>query len=172
MKKFDLSQTITILANLGVLIGIALILIELNQSRQLAEAQFRLDVDQTYRAAEVAMMESGLSDAWATSISRPESLTVAEIRSLDSFYATIINRWANTFRLEQEGLANDGATLGQMDAAPFFFGNPFAVRWWSYDRENWPADFAATVDRVIAEVDAQANERWILDLQSDFEQSE
>lgn len=170
MKLESLNGWLTLGANVGVLIGIVLILAELNQSRQLAQAQFELDVDQAYRAAEIAMMESALSDAWARSIENPSELTVSEIRSLDGFYATIVNRWRNTFVLEQRGLADEGATLVQLEAAPFFFGNPFAIRWWSYDRENWQPEFAEVVDRAIAEVESSSNEVWIQELQSDLEQ--
>jgi hypothetical protein len=155
-------------ANIGVLIGIALILAELNQGRRLAVAQFNLDVDQIYRVGEMAMMESNLSDAWATSIENPDALSVSDIRSLDAFYATIINRWRNTFDLERQGLAAEGATARQMDAAPFFFGNSFAVSWWSYDRKNWGPDFAELVDLAIAEVNPSANKDWIRVLQTDL----
>ena len=41
MKKIDRGQTISLLANIGVLIGILLLVFELNQNRALIEAQTR-----------------------------------------------------------------------------------------------------------------------------------
>lgn len=51
MNKIDLGRTITILANLGVIAGIAFLAIELSQNNQLLEAQTRrerLDVRMFY----------------------------------------------------------------------------------------------------------------------------
>ena len=44
MKRIDLGQTITILANLGVLIGILLLVYELAQNREMVQAQTRNSV--------------------------------------------------------------------------------------------------------------------------------
>jgi hypothetical protein len=172
LKLDSLNKWLTLTANTGVLIGVALILVELNQNRQLAEAQFSLTIDEKYWAAEIAMMESDLSETWATSLSDPKSLTGAEIRSLDAFYATVINRWGNTYDLEQRGLVDDGQTARQMESAPFFFGNAFALSWWEHNREYWGAEFAELIDVSIASMDARANENWIRDMQSALEELE
>lgn len=44
MKKIDLGQTIAIVANLAVLIGILLLVLELNQTSQATEGQTRNDI--------------------------------------------------------------------------------------------------------------------------------
>ena len=41
MKKIDRGQTISLVANIGVLIGILLLVFELNQNRVVTEAQTR-----------------------------------------------------------------------------------------------------------------------------------
>ena len=48
MKKIDLGQTLTILANLGVVVGILLLVYELSQSRAMMEAQTRATVAQGF----------------------------------------------------------------------------------------------------------------------------
>jgi len=40
MKKIDLGQFLSILANFGVIIGILLLVFELNQARQFARVEF------------------------------------------------------------------------------------------------------------------------------------
>jgi len=44
MKKIDLGQTLTILANVGVLAGILLLVFELNQNREMMRAQTRSEL--------------------------------------------------------------------------------------------------------------------------------
>ena len=43
MKKIDLSQTITVLANIGVIAGIVFLVIELQQNNELMEAEARFN---------------------------------------------------------------------------------------------------------------------------------
>ena len=47
MKKIDLGQTIGVLANIGVLIGILLLVYELSQNRQMMKAQTRNEIAQS-----------------------------------------------------------------------------------------------------------------------------
>ena len=48
MKKIDLGRTIGMLANLGVIIGIAFLAIEMHQNNQLLSMQARLTETQAY----------------------------------------------------------------------------------------------------------------------------
>jgi hypothetical protein len=41
MKKIDFGQTVSVVANIGVVIGIVLLVYELNQNRQMTAAQTR-----------------------------------------------------------------------------------------------------------------------------------
>jgi hypothetical protein len=47
MRKLDIGQTVGILANLGVLVGILLLAYELNQTRELTRAQTRNELNQS-----------------------------------------------------------------------------------------------------------------------------
>jgi len=47
LKEIDLGQTVTILANVGVLAGLLLLAFELNQNRQMMEAQTRHEMAQS-----------------------------------------------------------------------------------------------------------------------------
>jgi hypothetical protein len=44
MKKFDVARSVQVVANVGVLIGILLLVYELNQNRQMMQAQTRSNV--------------------------------------------------------------------------------------------------------------------------------
>jgi hypothetical protein len=169
MKKIDLGQTLGIVANLSVLVGLLLVVYQLNQNRQLAQAQFASDRDIAFQTTEAAMLGANLPDAWQKSISDPKSLSIAEIRSLDSWYAMQIIRLNNMWQLEQSGLAEHGATREAIKYnIPFYFGNPFAFRWWSYERENWPSEFAELVDDALEKTDQSRNMNWIRSLRNDF----
>ena len=58
MKKLDLGQTVTLIANLGVILGIAFLAIELNQNNELLRAQ----ADYNYTRDRVAWRQRILFD--------------------------------------------------------------------------------------------------------------
>ena len=127
MKKIDAGSGLQIIANVGVLAGLLLLVYELNQTRELSQAQFEIDRDTGFQTSEIPMLGSNLSVAWEKSIFDPDSLSVSEIRSLDSFYAIQISRLNNTWDLEQRGILPSGRTAYQMDLnVPFYFGNAFS----------------------------------------------
>ena len=80
MKQIDLGQTITILANLGVIAGIVLLAIELNQNNALLrnEARYNLHVART-NEIEQSVLNPELGALWFQA-TEGEVLTGAERR--------------------------------------------------------------------------------------------
>jgi len=168
-KKIDIGQTLTILANVGVLLGILLLVYELSLTRDLAKAQFEIDKDGAFQASELAIIGGDLAGAWEKSLFDPASLSVPEIRTLDAFYAIQINRWENTWDREQQGIEAAGRTREHiLSDVQFYFGNRFAHLWWSYDRENWDPEFAVQVDGFLDDLDPAANRIWMDSIRADL----
>ncbi len=97
MKKIDLGQTVGILANLGVLVGILLLAYELNQTRDMTQAQTRNEMSQGL----IAIILDLAGDAETASLilrgdngeelseverARYENLTVAQLRYHENVY--------------------------------------------------------------------------------------
>jgi hypothetical protein len=169
MKKIDLGQTVAILANVGVLAGILLLVYELNQTRELAQAQFEVDRDTAFQASELGMIGANLATVWEKAIFDPGSLSASEIRTLDAFYSIQLSRYGSAFDLERAGFRPSGSTrLLLQSGVTSYFGNSFAQLWWGYSRADWNSDFAVLMDEVISSVDAAANREWIERFQSDL----
>jgi hypothetical protein len=169
MKKIDLGQTLSIVANVGVLAGILLLVYELNQTRELAQAQFEVDRDTAFQESELGMIGADLATIWEKAIFDPGSLSGSEIRTLDAFYAIQLSRYGSAFDLERAGFRPSGSTrLLLQSGVTSYFGNSFAQLWWRYSRKDWDSDFAELMDEVISSVDAAANKEWIERIQSDL----
>jgi hypothetical protein len=84
MKKIDPGQTITIFANIGVIAGIGLLAIELNQNNALLrnEARYNLHLARTGEIEQFALNER-LGDIWAKARDG-EPLTAEEMRVISS----------------------------------------------------------------------------------------
>ena len=82
MKKIDLGQMIQMLGNLGVILGILLLVYELNQNRQMMEAQTRNSIAETSiglnmdYANNPEMIDARLKDSAGEALDRREALIV------------------------------------------------------------------------------------------------
>jgi hypothetical protein len=108
LKKLSLGQTITILANTGVIAGIAFLTIEINQANKLAETQahvFRLDQMQE---ASVTTAESEYLPEIELKVRSEgvQSLSPSEHYRLQNWEASVVSRMQGHYYQYQQGYLN------------------------------------------------------------------
>jgi len=112
MKKIDLGQTVTILANLGIIVGIVFLIIELRQNNLLLNAQTRGETNRTvieqesepYRNHDVAVLLAKRA--------RGEPLDdVEEIKMRSLATATLLNFYFQFIEVREGALPEDGFSL-------------------------------------------------------------
>jgi hypothetical protein len=154
MTKATVGQWITVATNIAVLIGVLLVAYELRQNAELA----RLEMTQTRisanQQAEAAFFDPRVSEVWVKSFKEPETMTLAEIRAMDSYLAIHLNQMMRVYEQEREGLVKSGETLKWMQADfPFLFGSRFAKAWWEEFGRNWPSDFVELARPIVGAVE-------------------
>jgi len=116
MKKIDLGQTVTILANVGVLVGILLLVYELNQNRQMMQAQTRNAVSETL----VDMLfQAGLSPQYAAIVAKlgdGEPLTAAETLQYRNVQTAFWRYRENVSYQYRNGLYEESEYFAQREA--------------------------------------------------------
>ena len=165
MKADRWSTWLQILANLGLIVGLVLVAVEIQQTRDLARLQLQLEGTLAFQQVEIAMLGESPAEVWAKSILDPQSLSPAELKIIDSDLIHEINQWRRTSLMEAEGLAEPGATQRvARNNAWFYFGNPFAKQWWHTVKRDGGWDdpgFVLIVDTELAALDDDQNARWI-----------
>lgn len=163
-----MSRWLTLGANVGVLIGLILLIIELNQNTLLARLQLEDSRRSAFLQGEFAIYGDRVSHVWAKSILNPADLSASDIRVLDAYLVNTINRSASVYDLEAAGLLESGSTMDHLRSnLAFDFGNHYAQRWWKYERELWTGEFGKMVDAVIGKLDPTSNKERIQNLQAD-----
>jgi hypothetical protein len=106
MKKIDLGQTITILANIGVIGGILLLAYELRQNNSLMSAQARFNRLTISTGSFISIAENpDLAQALVKSNSDPDSLAATEETQLSAqFWRVLRNQEWTFFELPREQL--------------------------------------------------------------------
>jgi hypothetical protein len=116
MKKIDLGQTVAILANVGVLIGILLLVYELYQNRLMMRAQVRSGISDTL----VELLSEQSRDSAFMEISRKaragEALTELEAEQWVVLQQALWRYRENVSYQYRNGLFDEGEYLAQREA--------------------------------------------------------
>ena len=164
MKLERFNAWLQVGASLGLIAGLLLLAVEIQQTRDLTRLQMRLERDDALQQTELAMLGEEPAVAWAKSIRDPSSLSDAEAKVVDSNLVNLLLLYTRTARMEEAGLTD----LSELErtirsSAWLYFGNPFARRWWRNDRKmgGWDPDIVRILDEEIARLDSGSSERWL-----------
>jgi hypothetical protein len=166
MKKIDLIQSVTLMANLGVIVGIIFLVFELRQSQSFAETQMFLALDAN--SIEVGNAISSHADIWI----RGNSGAVLDAGETAIYRRLLLNLnngyWTTVMGVPAAGLyEQDPADAAEF--ALFLYQNPGALEVWQ-SREEDLATF-----RGILNPDNQDAQEWmdfIMTAIERFEESE
>jgi hypothetical protein len=111
MKKIDFGQAVQILTNMGVIVGIVLLGVELRQNNAALETQARLEREDVRRRALTRRIESpDLIRAWVKS-AQGDALTPEEIFLVDLENSISFVDWMYTYMQVHDGLLDEEAII-------------------------------------------------------------
>ena len=151
MKKIDLGQTITALANIGVLIGIIFLAVEINQNNEALATQARLD------------RESVLRNSWDRTLGNPdivratvkaragETLSPEEAYLLNALNRAIFTDLSLIYHQVQDGLLGQDAIPIALWRDAFHRNFPRIAETWSLHKRTHAPDFVQWYEENIIE---------------------
>ena len=141
MKKIDLGQSITILANLGVIAGIVFLGIELRQNNELMEAEARFNrVSIATRTSTIMAENPDLADLFVRA-NNNEELTAGEESRLRNFSYRVYTNMEWTFRETPEDVPL--ITWQRIVATPFY------RKYWELRKTEFDPAFVQFMDENI-----------------------
>lgn len=168
MKKIDLGQIIGILANLGVLVGIAFLANEMRQNtaairEEALEARSNADLSR-----ELAMAtDTNLQALYIKSLYNPQEMTLEEVwgnASLLGFRMELLKR---AYLSYQDGVIEKDDWEDRAHSVPVYLGNEFGRAFWKASRDDYSnlPDFVDAVDEALASSPVIPDDEWLQDLQ-------
>ncbi len=137
MKFKRLNDWLRIVADLGILVGIVLVLVQLNQNEDLMRSQIMNQYFDSYSAYEASFAGENLPDIWEKSLVDPENLTLSEMRALEAVTFAPLVRWINLYRQNKAGVLGDMDWKEEVEMdATWIFKGPYAHAWWKYTSSN------------------------------------
>jgi len=158
MKKIDLGQTITILANVGVIAGIIFLGIELNQNTQQLALELRWQVNQRIVDNNRDLMGENPLEIFVKSITSPEDLTFDEFQAAGALAFNFLNVWEDHYFLYQADLISDDEWKDFVnDDISFTLGYKFAQAFWEDTKGYFEPDLVFYVDSLLPTIETDAN---------------
>jgi len=92
------SHWFQIISNVAIIVGLALVIYELNQSKQLALAQLANDFGSSLQERHMTIMGENPQGAIAKADLHPADLDEGDAVILDAFYTNVSTSWINLHR--------------------------------------------------------------------------
>lgn len=150
MKKVDLAQTLQLIGNAGVIAGILLLVYELNQNRQMMQAQTRNELSQSIIDQFLdAAGNEGLTDV----VIKGQSGALTEEsdrRRYDWWLLARFRYWENVHYQYRNGLYEEEEFAAQAEAFIPTFRLPGVEEWWSNRAIAFSPEFVSWVEEQIA----------------------
>jgi hypothetical protein len=146
---------LTLGANLGVLVGIALLIYEIDQATLTTRADMISSHNDRWVSIDLSWQSGEFAATWAKAMETPEDLTVAEMVQLNGFMWAFFDHISTTRTLWRLGiLENPSNTADELIAsnAYIFLGNKFSRAWVEENRRNLSSEAMATIDSVLESV--------------------
>ena len=165
MNNMNFGDRLAVFANLGVILGILLLVYGLNQTRDFARTEFIADNLQAFQEIEREMINPEVAAVWAKAAVDPGSLSNWEIRVMDAYLISMYNFWDQQLALEQAGFLVPGQAQRELNVdVSYFFGSTFARAWWeelksAHTGENREID--ARIDKALEGTNPSANRKYL-----------
>jgi hypothetical protein len=133
-----LNSWLTLGANLGVVLGLIILIVEVRQNAALTRAQMETGKNDLLVQIELSLASPEMSAAWVKSIRQPERLTDVELRMVESHLVAVMLQWSHMFHMQESGLISaDQARQHIQNVARYYFGSRHGKNWWRWQEEGW-----------------------------------
>ena len=103
MDSQQITNWVQVIAGVAVLVGIGLVVWELQQNREAFQSQLTSDAYQNISQRNIALLGENPTEVLAKACDAPDSLTRAELRILDAFYMDNLNSLRRSYVIARRG---------------------------------------------------------------------
>lgn len=172
MNHEKLSHRLQIAANLGIVVGLVLVGVQLKQNSDLLKMQLLYEESQRSIGIENLVVGEEAAQVWAKSLSDASNLTLAEQRVLEAILWSYTENLRATHMLAKLGLLEEGEWRHRVEAdTGFYLANPYARAWWkNYSTDpDLPAELTQAINARLAEVGLDFTPRYMENIMANLE---
>ena len=163
-----LNSWLQVAANIGIVLGLVLVGVQLKQNSDLARIQLVYAESQSSIDLELEVVGELGAQVWAKSIEDPENLTLAEVRIMEALLWGFAENLRGTYRLAELGLLEEEDWHRRVESeVTFYLSDRYSRAWWAnYGQasDTYPVELRDAINAVIADDDRSVTD-YILEPQ-------
>jgi len=160
-----INRWLALIANIGIIIGLFLVVFEIQQNSELIRLQFINDDLLATADSEIPMLGDNPADVMTISIYNPADMTYTDYRIVDAYLTQKMEFLVRRYRLGQEGILDEDAWKTVGFAYGWYFGHEFGRLWWENEGRSAYSHIPGLVeyvDQMVGELNDQAStESWL-----------
>lgn len=127
-----LNSWLQVSANIGIVLGLLLVGVQLKQNTDLARIQMLNEESQRVVTYELEIVGERGAEVWAKSIQDPENLTLEEVRIMEALLWSVAENLRGTYRLAELGLLEESDWRRRVESeVPFYISDRYSRAWWA-----------------------------------------
>ena len=127
-----LNSWLQVSANIGIVLGLLLVGVQLKQNTDLARIQMLNEESQRVVTYELEIVGERGAEVWAKSIQDPENLTLEEVRIMEALLWSFTENLRGTYRLAQLGLLEESDWRERLESeVVFYLSDRYSRAWWA-----------------------------------------
>ncbi len=154
MESSKFGYWLQIGANVGMLIGLILVGLQMQQNSKLMELQIINDQNEAYIDGLWAAAGEQYADVWEKHLTEPENLSLSEMRVLEAGLLAPLSRWKTKYALFERGLlkSSDWKDAVRTDTT-FLFASDYDWAYWQVIKigGTYPQELVNYIDARLAE---------------------
>ena len=152
-----------LIASIGILVGLVLVAIELNQNTDQLKLQLAFQTTQKLFENNRDLLGDNPTPAIAKYITNPEDLTYEEFLIANAYVLNLLNEWEDRFFVYQAGLISDRDWKRHIDEnVGWTLGNRFAQKYWQIAKAGYEPEFAQYIDQALTNIDENSTySEWL-----------
>ena len=157
MNNGKLSNWLQITANIGIVVGLLLVGVQLKQNSDLLKTQLLYDESRRAVDLETLVVGENGAEVWAKSITDAKNISLPEQRIMEALLWSFVEQLRSTRLLTELGLLEDEEwRLRVSSESAFYLANDYGKAWWAnYSSENssLPDDLKAAINARLSDND-------------------
>ncbi len=152
MKVGKISEWLQVIGSFGVLAGLILVALQIQQNTVLVRAELISNDYDAWISIDASKQSERFASVLAKSIVNPQALNAAEILELDGYLFTYIDQLARDRALYDLGVIGTSVESQISASLHDFFGNQFARVWWEETKWKFGPDIVEIIDREMEKI--------------------
>ena len=152
MNSNKINQWLILGANVGVIVGLVLVVLEIKQANVTTTAEMLSNYQNRWFELDQSVQDAELAQAWAKAMENPDKLTTSEMIQIGGLLWTFLDQVSAHSRLWELGVFDDAVPSTEVlirGNASLYFGNAFAQSWWAEHKDTFSRDWVAVLNEVI-----------------------